>query len=102
MKSCGERLANAPSNGITTSSRTPSPAIRSAFVSSDVISFGAVSGETTVRGCGSNVSTVSAPPITSRWPTCTPSNSPTATWRGRDSTSGSHVTCISRGSLRRA
>ena len=83
MKSCGERLAKSPSNGITTSSRTPSPAIRSALVSSEVISFGAVSGETTVRGCGSNVSTVSAPRITSRWPRCTPSNSPTATWRGR-------------------
>ena len=32
MKSCAERLANAPSNGITTSSSTPRPAIRSAFV----------------------------------------------------------------------
>ena len=94
MNACGDWLANAPSNGITTSSRTPSPAIRSIFVSSDVISFGALSGATTVRGCGSNVSTVSAPRITSRWPRCTPSNSPTATWRGRGSASGSQVTSI--------
>ena len=35
-----------------------------------------------MRGCGSKVSTVSAPRITSRWPRWTPSNSPTATWRG--------------------
>ena len=39
-------------------------------------------GATTARGCGSNVSTVSEPRITSRWPRCTPSNSPTATRRG--------------------
>ena len=51
-----------PSNGITTSSSTPSEAIRSVFVASEVSSFGAESGATTVRGCGSNVSTrVGAP-----------------------------------------
>ena len=55
------RAANAPSNGMTTSSSTPSPATRSALVSSEVSSFGAASGATTARGCGSKVSTVSAP-----------------------------------------
>ena len=47
-------------------SSTPRPAIRSALVASVVSSSGAVCGETTIRGCGSNVSTVSAPRITSR------------------------------------
>ena len=102
MNSCGPCAANERSNGITTSSRTPRPAIRSVLISSEVSSFGAASGATTWRGCGSKVRTVSAPPITSRWPRCTPSNSPTATWRGRVSASGSQVTFISRGSLRRA
>jgi hypothetical protein len=50
MKSCGERLAKSPSNGTTISSRAPSAAIRSVFVSSEVSSLGAVSGATTVRG----------------------------------------------------
>src|SRR6185312_4028852 len=44
-------------------------------------------------GCGSNVSTVSDPAITSRWPRWTPSNVPTATLRASArSTSGSRVT----------
>src|SRR4051812_42227301 len=94
MNSCGPWAANERSNGITTSSRTPRPAIRSVLISSEVRSFGAASGATTWRGCGSKVSTVSAPRITSRWPRWTPSNSPTATWRGRVSTSGSQVTRI--------
>ena len=64
--------------------------------------LGAESGATTARGCGSKVSTVSAPRMTSRWPMCTPSNSPTARWRSRGRASGSQVTSISRGSLRRA
>ena len=66
MNPCGDCCEKTPSNGMTTSSRTPSPATRSALVASDVISFGALSGATTVRGCGSKVSTVSAPRITSR------------------------------------
>ena len=82
MKPCGDCAAKAPSKGITTSSRTPSPAIRSALASSEVSSFGAEPGATTARGCGSKVSAVSAPRITSRCPMWTPSNSPTATWRG--------------------
>src|SRR3954468_19573258 len=77
--SCGPCAAKERSNGITTSSRTPRPAIRSALTASEVSSLGAASGATTARGCGSKVSTVSAPAITSRWPRCTPSNSPTAT-----------------------
>ena len=59
MNSCGPWAANERSNGITTSSRTPRPAIRSVLMSSDVSSFGAASGATTWRGCGSKVSTVS-------------------------------------------
>ena len=61
MNSCAVCAMRSPSNGITTSSSTPRPAIRSAFCSSVVSSFGAASGATTVRGCGSNVSTLSAP-----------------------------------------
>ena len=49
-------------------------------------------GATTDGGCGSKVRTVSAPRMTSRWPRWTPSNVPTATRRGRGSTSGSRVT----------
>ena len=45
-------------------------------------------------GCGSNVSTVSLPGITSRWPRWTPSNSPTAIRRGRGSASSSSITRI--------
>ena len=44
------------------------------------------------RGCGSNVSTVSAPRITSRWPRCTPSNSRPRRAAARRSASGSQVT----------
>ena len=91
MKSCAVCAMRSPSNGITISSSTPSAAIRSAFCSSVVSSFGADCGATTVRGCGSNVSTLSAPRITSRWPACTPSNSPTARRRGRGVASGSQI-----------
>ena len=56
-----------------------------------VSSRGAAPGRMTVVGCGSNVSTVSAPRMTSRWPRCTPSNVPTATRRGRGWTSGRRV-----------
>ena len=94
MNSEGVCAANCSSNGITTSSRTPSAAISSILASRLVSSRGAASGRITVSGCGSNVSTVSLPPITSRWPRCTPSNSPTATRRGRGATSFSIVTCI--------
>ena len=48
-----------------------------------MISFGAASGWITLSGCGSKVRTVSAPSITSRWPTWTPSKVPIATLRGR-------------------
>ena len=68
--------------------------ISSALASRLVSSFGAASGRTTRSGCGSNVSTVSLPRITSRCPRWTPSNSPTATRRGRSRTSESIVTCI--------
>ena len=81
--------AKEPSNGITTSSRTARSAMRSALTARGVSSFGAESGATTKRGCGSKVSTVSAPRMTSRWPMCTPSNSPTARWRSRGRASGS-------------
>ena len=68
MNSCGLWCANPSSNGITTSSSTPSSEISSAFSSRLVSSFGAASGRTTRSGWGSNVSTVSLPAITSRWP----------------------------------
>ena len=45
---------------------------------------------------------LSASRITSRWPMCTPSNSPTARRRGSVVASGSQTMSISRGSLRRA
>src|SRR4051794_29542893 len=93
--SCAPWAAKERLKGMTTSSRTPRPATRSALTSSEVSSLGAASGATTARGCGSKVSTVSAPSITSRWPRWTPSNSPTATWRGRGSASGSQVTFMS-------
>ena len=54
------------SNGITTSSSTPSPSITSRLMSNGMISFGAASGWITLRGWGSNVSTVSASAITAR------------------------------------
>src|SRR4051812_47670130 len=73
--------AKSRSNGIVTSSSTPSPAIRSAFTPGGQSSFGSASGRTTASGCGSNVSTVSLSPITSRWPRCTPSKVPIATRR---------------------
>ena len=67
-KSCALRAAKSPSNGMTTSSSTPSVAISSALRSSVVSSFGWLPGATTDCGCGSNVTTVSAPAMTSRWP----------------------------------
>ena len=94
MNSWGLWAAKPLSNGITTSSPTPSPAISSALISKLVSRLGAASGLTTCSGCGSKVSTVSESAITSRWPRWTPSNSPTATFRGRRSTSVSIVTCI--------
>ena len=53
--------ANAVSKRTTISSSTPSDAIRSALTGSGVSSAGVRSGATTVAGCGSKVSTVSAP-----------------------------------------
>ena len=66
-----------------------------------MISLGAASGWITESGWGSNVSTVSASPITARWPTWTPSKVPMATFRDRGSASGSDVTSISMGSKHR-
>ena len=91
------REANSRSNGITTSSSTPSPAIRSRLIGRQSSSFGSASGWITASGCGSKVSTVSLPRMTSRWPRWTPSNVPTATLRGaalgsRTGSSGSRVT----------
>ena len=60
---------------------TPSASISSALRASGVSSFGVCWGATTETGWGSNVSTLSAPAITSRWPRCTPSKVPTATLR---------------------
>ena len=58
-----------------------------------VSSTGDTEGEITETGCGSNVSTVSEPRITSRWPRWTPSKVPTATLRSSPrSTSGRRVT----------
>ncbi len=61
MNSAALRLANSASNGITISSRTPSEATSSALRSSVVSSCGVCCGATTDTGCGSNVSTLSAP-----------------------------------------
>ena len=66
--------ANDASNSITTSSSTPSDATSSALRSSVVSSRGSCPGATTAVGCGSKVSTASAPEITSRCPRWTPSN----------------------------
>ena len=54
-------LGELPSNGMITSSSTPSPAIRSRLTANGLISFGAASGRITDSGCGSKVSTVSLP-----------------------------------------
>src|SRR4051812_48268961 len=99
MKSPASRAAKSPSNGMTTSSSTPSVATSSALRASVVSSRGSVPGATTDCGCGSNVTTASAPRMTSRWPRCTPSNVPMATRRGRGSTSGRYVS-FTPGSLR--
>ena len=92
MNSCALRAAISRVNGITTSSSTPSEAISSALTAGVVSSFGVCSGATTETGCGSNVSTLSEPSITLRWPRCTPSKVPTASARGRRSASGKLVT----------
>ena len=81
MNSAAEQAANPRSNGITTSSLTPSSATSSALRVSVVSSLGVCWGATTDTGCGSNVSTLSDPSITARWPRCTPSKVPTATLR---------------------
>ena len=60
MKSSAGIFMNSLSNGMTTSSSTPSPSITSRFTSKGMISFGAASGLITLSGCGSKVSTVSA------------------------------------------
>ena len=69
-----------------------------------MISFGVASGWITASGCGSKVSTVSAPRITSRWPRCTPSNVPIATLRGPRARLdvGSETTFMRARTLRRA
>ena len=72
--------------------RSISSALRSRLVSS----LGVAWGRITASGWGSKVSTVSLPAITSRWPRWTPSNSPTATRRGRGATSLSLVSCMAR------
>ena len=64
MKSSALRFENSLSNGITTSSWTPSPSITSRLTLNGMISFGAASGWITVSGWGSKVSTVSASSIT--------------------------------------
>ena len=79
MNCSAVRLANSRSNGISTSSSTPRPVIRSPFIESDWSSLGSASGLSTASGCGSKVSTASHPRITSRWPRCTPSKVPIAT-----------------------
>ena len=74
--------AKTPSNGTTISSSTPS--------AGDQVGLGRERREQLRApprgddrgGCGSKVSTVSLPRMTSRWPRWTPSNSPTATCRG--------------------
>ena len=77
------------SKGMITSSSTPSPSITSRLISNGMISFGAASGWMTLSGWGSKVSTVSAPLITLRCPTWTPSKVPIAISRGRCAASGS-------------
>ncbi len=84
--------ANSRSNGIVTSSSTPRPAIRSAFMLGVFSSLGSLPGLITACGCVPNVSTVSLPRITSRWPRWTPSKVPIATLRpGLCCASGSGV-----------
>ena len=83
-KSCAERAANALSNGDRRRApRRRAPPMSSALRSSEVSSCGGVLRVRTTAGCGSKVTTVSAPRMTSRWPRCTPSNVPTARRRGR-------------------
>ena len=96
-------LGEAAVEGDDTSSSTPSPAIRSRLIGNGLSSLGVASGWITESGCGSKVSTVSAPRITSRWPRWTPSKVPIATLRGRPgSTSGARVTFMRARTLRRA
>ena len=82
------------SKGITTSSSTRRPSITSRLTSNGMISFGVASGWSTLSGCGSKVSTVSAPSITRRWPTWTPSKVPMAISRGRRTASARGVTAM--------
>ena len=95
--------AKSSSNGITTSSSTPEPGDEVALDGErrDQLRRGlGVDDRQRVRIEGQHRV---APRITSRWPTCTPSNVPTATRRGRaDSTSGSEVTFMPARTLRRA
>ena len=67
--------------GSRSSPRRRATATSSALRSSVVSSRGVCCGATTDTGWGSNVSTLSAPAITSRWPRWTPSKVPTATLR---------------------
>ena len=92
------------SKGITTSSSTPRPAIRSRLTGKGLISLGVASGWITDSGCGSKVSTVSEPSITARCPRWTPSKVPMATRRGaeRGSTSWRDTTFMPERTLRRA
>src|SRR5687768_13042424 len=94
QKASGSTEANSSSKGITISSSTPSPSITSRLTANGMINFGTASGWITVIGCGSKVTTVSASPITSRWPTWTPSKVPIATRRARRSASGRFVTSM--------
>ena len=88
-KSSALRSENSRSNGMTTSSSTPRPAIRSRLIGNGMTSFGVASGRSTDIGWGSKVRTVSLPRITSRWPRCTPSKVPIATLRGGAGPAGS-------------
>src|SRR5918995_2199 len=65
-KSSASMWVKSSSNGITTSSSTPRPSITSRLISNGMISFGAASGFRMRSGCGSKVSTVSAPSLTAR------------------------------------
>ena len=83
----GDRRRTPGRRGSRRARRRPSPSITSRLIGNGMISFGVASGWITESGWGSNVSTVSAPSITSRWPTWTPSKLPIAILRGRGSAS---------------
>ena len=86
-------LAKSRSKGITTSSSTPRPSITSRLISNGMISFGAASGWITCSGCGSKVSTVSAPSITAGGRRGRRRRSRSRRAAGAGSASGSGVTC---------